>query len=298
MKIFLTIFTIFLFLYSANAQAGDEDIAKQNIISEISNSLAASLENIIGGEGDTEVKISGGVDLHPSFSIMTVRPLAIHPEVDAWFVQLQLNETKVRASGRYSINTGVGYRKLSSNKNSFTGGNVFIDWDEKGNARTSVGFELRSSAFEAIGNYYRAISGGKTVGAYTERALDGIELSLVGEVPYLPWANIIANHYEWRADQNSKDSKGDKFSLEMVLTPNFIVEAGSDDNNLDGANNFVKAYLIFPARERVAASNNFIGETAFSDTDMSGELLSKVRRTNTIIVESEGTGVVIGRTSE
>ena len=164
--------------------------------------------------------------------------------------------------------------------------------------RASVGFELRSSALEAIANYYKAISGGKKVGDYTERALDGIELSLVGEVPYFPWANIIANHYEWRADQNSKDSKGDKISLELTLTPNFIVEAGVDDNNLDGANSFVKAYLIFPARERVAASNNFIGETAFSNIDMSGELLSKVRRTNTIIIESEGTGVVIGRASE
>ena len=297
MKIFLTIFTIFLFLYSANAQAGDEGIAKQNIISEISNSLAASLENIIGGEGDTEVKISGGVDLHPSFSIMTVRPLAIHPEVDAWFVQLQLNETKVRASGRYSINTGVGYRKLSSNKNSFTGGNVFIDWDEKGNARTSVGFELRSSAFEAIANYYKAISGGKTVGDFTERPLDGIELSLVGEAPYLPWANIIANHYEWRADKNSKDSKGDKLSLELTLTPSFIIEAGADDNNISGGTNFIKAYFVFPARERVAASNNFIGETAFSHSDMSGELLSKVRRTNKIVIESEGTGVVISRSA-
>ena len=63
-------------------------------------------------------------------------------------------------------------------------------------------------------------------------------------------------------------------------------------------NNFVKAYFVFPARDRVAASNNFIGETAFSNIDMSGELLSKVRRTNTIVIESEGTGVVIARASE
>ena len=271
------------------------DIAKQNIISKMSNSLATAIENIIGGEGDTEVKISGGEDLHPSFSIMTVRPLAIHPEVDAWFVQLQLNETKVRASGRYSINSGVGYRKLSDNKNSFTGGNVFIDWDEKGNARTSVGFELRSSAFEAIGNYYRAISGGKTVGAYTERALDGIELSLVGEVPYLPWANIIANHYEWKKNKNSKDSKGDKLSLELTLTPNLIVDAGVDDNNIDGSTSFAKIMFVYPPRNRASASTDFVSDTAFVKSDMNLELLSIVRRSNKQVIESEGTGVVIGR---
>ena len=56
--------------------------------------------------------------------------------------------------------------------------------------------------------------------------------------------------------------------------------------------------MVFPARERVAASNNFIGESFFSTGDMSGELLSKVRRTNKMIIESEGTGVVIARASE
>ena len=76
------------------------------------------------------------------------------------------------------------------------------------------------------------------------------------------------------------------------------MEGGFDDNNISGNSNFVKAYFVFPPRERVAASTNLIGETAFSAGDMSGELLSKVRRTNKQIIESEGTGVVIGRASE
>ena len=98
--------------------------------------------------------------------------------------------------------------------------------------------------------------------------------------------------------KNTKDSKGDKISLELTLTPNLIIEGGADDNNIDGTNNFIKAYLVYPAREqRAAASTNFISDTAFSDVDMSSQLLSKVRRTNKIIIESEGTGVVIGRAS-
>ena len=51
-----------------------------------------------------------------------------------------------------------------------TGMNVFLDYDEKGNARTSVGLELRASAFEAVANYYKAFSGGQKVGDFTERA--------------------------------------------------------------------------------------------------------------------------------
>ena len=56
--------------------------------------------------------------------------------------------------------------------------------------------------------------------------------------------------------------------------------------------------FVFPPREKVAASTNFVADTAFSDGDMTTELLSLVRRTNKQAIESEGTGVVVGRISE
>ena len=289
---------LIIILFCFKVYGADSDAAKKNIVNNMTAGISSALENFISGEGDTEVQITTGEDYHPEFSIMTVRPLATHPGVDAWFVQLQLNDTKIRGKARLSTNVGLGYRKLAENKNSFTGANVFIDYDEKGNTRASVGIELRSSAFEAIANYYKAISDGKTVGDFTERTLDGMEVSIVGEVPYLPWANIVAKHYEWKKNRNSKDSKGEKYSLELTLTPSFIVEAGFDDNNISGNSNFVKVYFVYPPRERVAASTNLIGETAFSAGDMSGELLSKVRRTNKQVIESEGTGVVIARSTE
>ena len=294
----MKLFSIFIFFIFCSISAFADETAKKNIVSRITNSISSGLENIIGGEGDTEVKITAGEDYKPEFSIMTVRPLSTHPGVDAWFVQLQLSDTKIRGKSRISTNAGVGYRKLSDSKTSMAGTNVFLDYDEKGNTRTSIGLELRASAFEVIANYYRALSDGKTVGDFTERSLDGMEISIVGEVPYLPWANIVVNKYEWEKNRNSKDSKGEKYSLELALTPSFIVEAGFDDNNISGNSNFVKAFLVFPPRERVAASTNLIGETAFSAGDMSGELLSKVRRTNKQIIESEGTGVVIARSTE
>ena len=82
----------------------------------------------------------------------------------------------------------------------------------------------------------------------------------------------------------------------MTITPNFIIEGGGNDNSADGYNRFVKAYLVFPGKNRVAATTNFIGESIFSSqVDMSDALLSKVRRSNKIIIESEGTGVVMTR---
>ena len=289
---------LIIFLLSFNAYVGDEEIVKKNVINKFTSSLSSAVENILDGEGDTQVQIKAGEELKPEFSIVTVRPISHHPGVDSVFVQLQLNDTKIRGSNRLSINSGIGYRKLSDNKNSLTGGNIFLDYDEEGNARASIGLELRSSAFELLANYYAGISSGQKVGDYTERTLDGIEVSAIGQVPYIPWANVIAKSYEWEAEKNSKNSKGEKFSLEMTLTPNIIAELGYDDNNISGTSNFAKIMFVYPARETPTASTDFISDTAFVKGDMSLELLSIVRRTNKQIIESEGTGITIARTSE
>ena len=286
-----------IFFISFNVYAGDEEKLKKGIIEKFTSGLSSSISNILDGEGDTKVQIDMGEDYHPEFSIVTVRPISKHHSNDATFIQLQLNEQKIRGSGRLSTNVGIGYRKLSDSKDSITGANVFVDYDEEGNTRASVGLELRSSSFELLANYYQAISGGKTVGSFTERTLDGTEISAVGQVPYLPWANVVASHYEWEANKNSKNSKGDKISLEMSLTPNFVAEVGYDDNNISGSNNFAKVMFVYPARETPTASTDFISDTVFVQIDMSSELLSIVRRSNKQIIESEGTGVVMARSN-
>ena len=287
---------IFILFISFSVYAGDEEKVKKNIVSNFTNSLSSAVENFLDGEGETKVQIDMGEDYKPEFSIVTVRPISKHHSVDATFVQLQLNEQKIRGKGRLSTNVGIGYRKLSENKNSITGANVFLDYDEEGNARASIGLELKSSSFDILANYYAAISGAQTVGAYTERTLDGVEITAVGQVPYLPWANLVATHYEWEAEKNSKDSKGDKISLEMQLTPNLVAEVGYDDNNISGTSNFAKIMFVFPAREKTpTASTDFLSEKPFVQGDMSLDLLSIVRRSNKQAIESEGTGVVIAR---
>ena len=288
---------IFFLLFSSTLFAGDEEKVKHGLIDRFTNGLSEAVENILDGEGDTQVRIDMGEDYKPEFSIVTVRPIAIHHSVDATFIQLQLSDHKIRGDSRLAGNIGVGYRKLSDSKTSMTGANIFFDYDEKGNARASVGVELRSSAFDALANYYSAISGDKTVGDYTERTLDGYDISVVGQVPYIPWVNIIGNSYNWEAEKNSKDSKGEKFSLEMALTPNLIAEVGFDDNNISGTDNFAKITFIYPPRETPTASTEFVSEKAFVQFDMSTELLSIVRRTNKQIIESEGSGVVMARSN-
>ena len=289
---------LIILLLPLSAYAGDEKKIKDSILNNFTENITSAVENFLDGEGETKFQIDMGEDYKPEFSIVTVRPIAIHHSVDATFIQLQLSDHKIRGASRLAGNIGVGYRKLSDNKNSMTGANVFFDYDEKGNLRASVGVELRSSAFDALANYYSGISGGKTVGDFTERTLDGYDISVVGQIPYIPWVNVIGKSYRWEAEKNSKDSTGEKISFEMALTPNLIAEVGFDDNNINGTDNFAKITFIYPPRETPTASTDFVSEKAFVQFDMSTELLSIVRRANKQTIESEGTGVVITRLVE
>lgn len=282
-------------LLTFSVYADDEDAVKQGLLSSMSSGIASSIASVIGGQGDTEVQFSAKEDNKPQFTIMTVRPISVHPGKDAWFVQLQLSNTQIRSQSRLTTNLGLGYRTLSDNKKSMIGGNVFVDYDEEGNSRYSLGFEFRTTVFEILINHYEAISGQKTVGNFKERALDGNDMSINGQIPYLPWAKINLMHYEWKKVNNSKNSKGDKLSLDLLLTPNVVLELGVDDNNIQKKDNFAKLSFVFPPREGPAASTDFIADEAFPGGDMSSQLLSKVKRSNKIMLESEGVGVTISR---
>ena len=282
-------------LLTFSVYADDEDALKQGLLSSMSSGIASSIASVIGGQGDTEVQFSAKEDNKPQFTIMTVRPISLHPGKDAWFVQLQLSNTQIRSQSRLTTNIGLGYRTLSDNKKSMIGGNVFVDYDEEGNSRYSLGFEFRTTVFEILINHYEAISGQKTVGNFKERALDGNDMSINGQIPYLPWAKINLMHYEWKKVNNSKNSKGDKLSLDLLLTPNVVLELGVDDNNIQKKDNFAKLSFVFPPREGPSASTDFIADEAFPGGDMSSQLLSKVKRSNKITLESEGVGVTISR---
>ena len=282
-------------LLTFSVYADDEDTLKQGLLSSMSSGIASSIASVIGGQGDTEVQFSAKEDNKPQFTIMTVRPISVHPGKDAWFVQLQLSNTQIRSQSRLTTNIGLGYRTLSDNKKSMIGGNVFVDYDEEGNSRYSLGFEFRTTVFEILINHYEAISGQKTVGNFKERALDGNDMSINGQIPYLPWAKINLMHYEWKKVNNSKNSKGAKLSLDLLLTPNVVLELGVDDNNIQKKDNFAKLSFVFPPREGPSASTDFIADEAFPGGDMSSQLLSKVKRSNKITLESEGVGVTISR---
>ena len=256
-------------------------------------------EKLFNGPGDTEISINTKRDAKPEYSIMIVRPINIHDD-RLNFYQLQISNHSVLGDARQTLNLGYGHRFLASDKTKFVGFNTFLDRDIHSNSRMSVGAEIKSTVFEANGNFYKALSesdgAGNSVGSNQERVLDGYDINLVGQVPNMPWANIVYTDYKWKKSKNSKDSEGTILKTEINLSNTLTLEAGFDDNNISKTDEFLKLTYSYPPKDRPTALDGF-SDVAFEMSDVSGEMLTKVRRTNTITVEVEASGVVIARGS-
>ena len=300
MKFYKIILLVFFIACPINANDGIVDKISDGVLSITSKSLESILDNI--GRGDTEVIIGGSQKNKPSGSIMIVRPI-MEFNKSVIFNQTQVNNNFVRGKNRFTLNLGLGYRDISEDETFFTGYNIFVDVDSEKNKRASLGLEFKSTPFEMSGNYYKRISGVTKVGDFNERVLDGYDIDMVGQVPYLSWLDITYSNYKWKKVKNIKNSKGNKLGLEIYFMKNIDLALGVDHNNIDG--DILYGNLIFKHRDKPRKSmmesfeeGKLISDVAFQESNVRNKLLSKVRRTNRIVVESEGSGVVISRAIE
>ena len=249
------------------------------------------LTNILSGPGETEVSLSVKNENKPTGTIMIVRPLSIHDDT-VTFYQAQLNSYHVLGDVRQSINYGIGKRFLSADNNTFWGLNTFLDYDIESNSRLGIGSEFKASKFSITGNYYFGVGGDNTVGSNTERVLDGYDFNVAGQAPYAPWANISYTNYNWDAEKAASGSDGDIYSLSLNLTNNLTLEAGLDDNNLQDSMDFIKLIYSRSDKNRPTVLDGF-SNTAFTNFDVSEDMLRKVKRSKIITLEVESSGIII-----
>ena len=273
----------------------------ESSIKKVGNSFysfgSSSLEKVIdsfGGNGETEVGITAGEDMKPLGHISVTREIS-EKNNSVLFYQTQINNYKVRSDDRQALNFGIGYRELSEDKSFFYGGNVFFDVDSKQNTRSSIGAEFKASVFSLTANRYIKLSGANTVGSYTERTLSGYDLILTGQVPFVPWAQINFTNYQWDKINNSKESKGNKFSGELYVTKNILIEAGVDDNDISGSDEFISVAYTWPGIEKPTLFDGIISKSAFEGSNVENQMLTKIKRNNRIVLEVEGEGVTISR---
>ena len=294
MKKILIAFFLTMYLSALNADPLEKTI--QEVYKSGSNKILQYIEESFPGLGDTEVSFQAKHDGKPHGSIMVVRPITIEND-RLTFYQAQFNNSFVLGKERQSINAGIGKRILSDDKSYFTGLNGFFDVDQEGNKRISLGAEVKSSTFELNANYYLGLlDDDKENAGATERVLDGHDINLAGQVPYTPWAKLVYTNYKWKKEKNSDDSQGKIYRGEVFVSDKVTLEGGFDDNNASDNMNFIKLTYVYPPKERPTMADG-LSDQAFENSDVSKDMLTKVRRSNVITLEVETSGVVIARGS-
>jgi len=264
--------------------------------------ITSFLQDVPGWLKRTEVEFDITHNSKPEFSLLTVQPLFQSED----YLNTLLTQGRVaygRSGDRKTFNLGFGYRRLVLGEGLMLGANTFFDYEAPfDHRRVGIGGEIRSGPLELNLNYYNAISGKVKAdrGAH-ERALDGYDLELGAQLPYLPWARLFGKYSYWDTVAVAKNVHGQTVGLRLRPFPIGEIEVGYTDDNFNPAAAFVKIRLSF-GLGRTARDSDIakIDETPFSFTNMKEQTLDKVRRDNTITVErtkpaGAGTGNVTAR---
>lgn len=276
MKRILIILITFFVITSSNAD-------------DLSNKISNIIADLIPGEGDTEVSIDLRENHKPDYSILGVREID-KTDSGNFFTQFSLSNTEKRNTERTVGNLGFGQRMLSNDNTMMTGYNVFWDYDSYGNSRTSLGLEARNAVLDFSGNYYLVTGDGKD----EEKPLEGYDLNLASQVPYMHWADVFVNAYEWFG-RDRAGIRGTKLGSELLLNPNLNLELAFDDKDKKGLEDewYARVMFVYPPRSGPSLQDGFISATAWNEEkDMSKELLTKVKRNNKIVVEFKGTSTI------
>ena len=259
------------------------------------NEFTKGVAELIPGEGHTEVSIDLRKAHSPDFSILGVREIA--PIDDGtFFTQFSLFNTEMpngKPGGDERIigNLGFGARKLAQDNTILYGINSFYDVDlENKHQRGSVGAEVRSAVLAFHFNKYQRISDDYN----EENVLNGWDYQLSSQIPYLHWASAFVNEYRWEGVFRD-DIRGKKMGSEMLLTPNLNMEIAYDDKDKAGLDDewYSKFQFFHPPRENGPTALDGISDVAWKENkDMSGELLSKVKRQNKIMIEFKGLSTI------
>jgi len=260
-----------------------------NTLDKASEKISEYTSGLIPGEGYTETSIDLRENSKPDYSILAVRELS---KLDSGniFTQFSLFNTEQANEEKIIGNFGLGIRKLSDDKNILAGFNAFIDNDfTETNRRASLGLELRNSVIDFHTNIYQGLQDSQD-----ERVLDGWEYRLAGQVPYLHWSKIFINHYEWDGVLR-EDIEGKKYGSDMILTNSLDLELAYDDKSKKGLKDewYAKFRFVHPPRNSGPTAKDGISKNAWKENkDMTGELLSKVKRNNKIMIEFKGSATI------
>ena len=281
------IFITCLYLFTTFAYADTSN----DIINKLSDKVSSFVENTLGG--DTEFSLEFPENDEVELELLKFKELD-SSENNNSFSQFSLHTQEVNDDTRFILNLGYGQRYISSDKSMITGMNAFIDYDTEGHARTSLGVEAKAPILELTGNYYLGLSGVETIDGTKEKVLDGYELNLSSQLPYMPWTRINIQNYDFEKDKASENTGGNLVSLELNLSPSIQIEASRnfiDTTGVEDEENFKIVYYN-PPRNKSSLQDGFLSSTAFEKGDVEAKMKDKVRRRNAMTIEVQGAVVI------
>ena len=276
----LSLFTTFAYADTSN-----------DIINKLSDKVSSFVENTLGG--DTEFSLEFPENDEVELELLKFKELDSSENQNS-FSQFSLHTQEVNDDTRFILNLGYGQRYISSDKSMITGMNAFIDYDTEGHARTSLGVEAKAPILELTGNYYLGLSGAETIDGTKEKVLDGYELNLSSQLPFMPWTRVNVQNYDFKKDKASENTGGNLVSLEMNLSPSIQFEASRnfiDTTGVDDENSF-KIMYYNPPRNKTSLQDGFISSNAFEKGNLETKMKDKVRRRNAMTIEVQGAVII------
>ena len=276
----LSLFTTFAYADTSN-----------DIINKLSDKVSSFVENTLGG--DTEFSLEFPENDEVELELLKFKELDSSENQNS-FSQFSLHTQEVNDDTRFILNLGYGQRYISSDKSMITGINAFVDYDTEGHARTSLGVEAKAPILELTGNYYLGLSGAETIDGTKEKVLDGYELNLSSQLPFMPWTRINVQNYDFEKDKASENTGGNLVSLEMNLSPSIQFEASRnfiDTTGVDDENSF-KIMYYNPPRNKTSLQDGFLSASAFEKGDVETKMKDKVKRRNAMTIEVQGSVVL------
>jgi adhesin/invasin len=273
---------------SANPEQALLDGVVKKSVDKAAMSTAGAIDNSMA-HSKTDISITGIKSKKTRYAITNVK--GFEPS-DNGHAQTFMQSSLTNANSRAVLNLGLGRRYLSDDESVITGFNVFLDYDPKyGHQRASIGAELKASAFELTANSYKALTKWKKgKSSNQERALDGHDIELGAQIPYMPAAKLYVKNWKWKGVDGNADTKGNTYSIAFShLIDNVQIELGRRD--YDGVavdENFGQlTYSVPMGAAPTQSSKPLFSSEIFESKSMKDNMLDKVRRNNAIVIQTE-----------
>jgi adhesin/invasin len=210
-----------------------------------------------------------------------------------------LHNQEINNDDRIIGNLGFGYRFLNSDQSMMFGANTFYDQDlSEDHKRVGFGLEAKASILNLNYNQYQKATNQKIINATAEQILSGNDYNINSQIPYMPWTTFNFQGYRLENEKAVQDTKGNKYSLEMLLTPSLQLDVLLDNSSLGGVEDEYTTKLTFthpPRNNKPSLSDGAINEVAFVKQNMKDKLKEKVRRNNNLAVEIQGSVIITSK---